>query len=317
MTHAPDSPNDSDHQLSHAPGYRRTSVPGNVIRGAMIGVVETVPGVSGGTVALVVGIYRQLIDSASAVVSALRVMVTGPDRATNAGAYLSLVQWRVIIPVLIGMVIGLLTAVQFIGGWVENYPELTRAAFFGMVLVSIAVPFRMALRSAGGALSLTHWLLCAVAVVVTFVLVSFPPNQVEPHWWLVLPAAAVAVSALLLPGLSGSFLLLTFGLYEPTIGAARDLDLGYLGVFFAGAVLGMVSIVKGLKWLLDHHHTVTMVVLSGVMLGALRTLWPWQTEDRGLLAPDDLLGPAAAIAAAGAAVVGILVILDARLSRAE
>lgn len=297
--------------------YRRTSVPGNVVRGAMIGVVETVPGVSGGTVALVVGIYRQLINSASAIVSAGKTLITGPDRTNTVRAHMSQVQWAVIVPVMIGMGIGLLTAVQFIGGWVETYPELTRAAFFGMVVISIAVPFRMALHSAGGRLSPRHWLLGSAAVVVTFILVSLPPGLVEPHWWLVLPAAAVTVTALLLPGLSGSFLLLTFGLYEPTIGAARDLDLGYLAVFFAGAVLGLVSIVKGLKWLLDHHNTVTMVVLSGVMLGALRTLWPWQTADRGLLPPDDLLGPAAAIAAAGATVVAVLVILDIRLSRAE
>ncbi|TLP75593.1 DUF368 domain-containing protein [Nesterenkonia sphaerica] len=306
---------DHHHTFHSASLDRRTSVPGNVVRGALIGVVETVPGVSGGTVALVTGIYRQLIGSASAVVSAVRVLVTGPDRVTSMWAHLSQVHWRVIIPVLIGMVLGLATAVQFIGDWVENYPELTRAAFFGMVLVSIAVPFRMALQSAGGALRPRHWTLGAMAAAVTFILVSLPPGTVQPHWWLVVPAAAIAVSALLLPGLSGAFLLLTFGLYEPTISAARDLDLGYLGVFFAGAVLGMVSIVKVLKWLLDHHHTLTMVVLAGVMLGALRTLWPWQTEDRGLLAPDQLLGPAAGIAAAGAAVVAVLVILDARFSR--
>jgi putative membrane protein len=313
VTHVPDHPR----HVPTAPIDRPTSLPGNVIRGALIGVVETVPGVSGGTVALVTGIYRQLIDSASAVVSAIRVVVTGPDRVNSMWAYLSYVHWRVIIPVVIGMIIGLFTAVQFIGDWVETYPQLTRAAFFGMVLVSIAVPFRMAQRSAGGSLRPRHWALGAAAVVVTFVLVSLPPGVVQPHWWLVLPAAALAVSALLLPGLSGSFLLLTFGLYEPTISAARDLDLGYLGIFFAGAALGMVSIVKGLKWLLDHHHTVTMVVLAGVMLGALRTLWPWQTQDRGLLPPDQLLGPAVGIAAAGAAVVAVLVILDARLARAE
>lgn len=311
MTHAPDS----HHHVPDSPVYRRTSVPGNVLRGVMIGVVETVPGVSGGTVALVVGIYRQLIDSASAMVSAVRALITGPDRVNSMQVYLSLVQWRVVLPVMLGMGIGLFTAVQFIGGWVETYPELTRAAFFGMVVVSIAVPFRMALRSAGGRLSPRHWVLGATATAVAFVLVSLPPGMVEPHWWLVLPAAAVTVTALLLPGLSGSFLLLTFGLYEPTIAAARDLNVGYLSVFFAGAVLGLVSIVKGLKWLLDHHHTTTMVVLTGVMVGALRTLWPWQTEDRGLLAPDQLLGPAIGLAAAGAAVVAVLVILDFRLSR--
>ncbi|WP_120003401.1 DUF368 domain-containing protein [Nesterenkonia muleiensis] len=312
MTHSPSAHDDAAHPP--VAEYRRTSVPGNLIRGGLIGVVETIPGVSGGTVALVVGIYRHLIDSASAMVSAARRLITGPDRRRGFAGHMAGVQWRVVIPVVIAMPVGLLIAVQFVGDWVENHPELTRAAFFGMVLVSIAVPLRMARRSAGGALPLRMWLYSLAAAAVAYVLVSLPPGQMEPQWWIVLPAAAVAVSALLLPGLSGSFLLLTFGLYEPSIAAVRDLDLGYIGVFAAGMLIGMVSIIKGLKWLLDHHFTVTMVVLTGVMFGALRTLWPWQDEDRTLLAPDDLLLPALGLGAAGAAVVGLLVLLDARMS---
>lgn len=298
-----------ERSIDSALGQRRTSIPGNVIRGGLIGVVETVPGVSGGTVALVVGIYTQLIHSASAVVSALRVLLTGPNRVASARQYMAEVHWRIIIPVFIGMPIGLFTAVQFIGDVIENHPELTLAAFFGMVLASIAVPVRMA-----GRLKARHWMAGLAGTVVAFWLVSLPPNHVEPHWWIVLPAAAVAVCALLLPGLSGSFLLLTLGLYEPTINAARDFDLVYLGIFAVGMVIGVVSIVKGLKWLLEHHHKITLIILSGVMFGALRALWPWQTEDRQLLAPDDLLMPAVGLATAGFAVVAVLVYLDWRMA---
>ncbi|WP_300342720.1 DUF368 domain-containing protein [Nesterenkonia sp.] len=304
-------PSSAQHQQTEAPlPDRRTSVPGNVVRGAMIGVVETVPGVSGGTVALVVGIYSQLIRSASAVVAAFRQLITGPDRVAGFRRHLREVHWRVVLPVLIGMLIGLFTAVQFIGDWIESHPELTRAVFFGMVLASIAVPVRMAPTVRG-----RHLAAGAAAAAVTFALVSLPPNQTEPQWWSILPAAAVAVCALLLPGLSGSFLLLTFGLYEPTIQAARDFDLAYLGVFALGLLLGVVSIVQALKWLLDHHPAMTLIVLAGVMLGALRALWPWQTEDRGLLPPDELLGAAAGVAVAGFAVVAVLVLIDARISR--
>lgn len=296
------------HHVEHTT-FRKTSVPGNIVRGGLIGVVETVPGVSGGTVALVVGIYTQLIHSASAVVSALKALLLGPDRKTQAAGHLREVHWMIIIPVFIGMPIGLFTAVQFIGDIIENHPELTLAAFFGMVLASIAVPVRMA-----GKLKPQHWLAGLVAAAVAFWLVSLPPNHVEPHWWIVLPAAALAVSALLLPGLSGSFLLLTLGLYEPTIAAARDFDLAYLGIFALGMLIGVVSIVKVLKWLLEHHHKITLIILSGVMLGAMRALWPWQTETRDLLPPDQLLVPAAGLAAAGFAVVAVLVYLDWRIS---
>lgn len=305
-------------QKTPSPDYRHTSFPGNILRGVLIGVVETIPGVSGGTVALVVGIYRQLIDSAAALVSAVRVLITGPDRIQSFKQRQAEIHWQIIIPVFIGMPVGLFTAVQFVAGWIEGHPELTRAAFFGMVLASIAVPLRFARHSVSGGLGARYWLGGLLAAVLTFFLVSLPPGNVEPQWWVILPAAALAVSALLLPGLSGAFLLLTLGLYEPTIQAASTLDLGYLGVFALGMMLGVVTIVKGLKWLLDHHHTATMIVLTGVMLGALRTLWPWQTPDRELLPPDDLLLPAAGLALAGVAVVGALVVLDAHIAnRAE
>src|SRR5699024_4771688 len=114
--------------------------------------------------------------------------------------------------------------------------------------------------------------------------------SLEPHWYIIMPAAAIAVSALVLPGLSGSLVLLTVGLYEPTLRAVEALDLGYIAVFCAGLVLGAVVIVQLLKWLLDHHHSTTLLVLSGVMLGALRALWPYQTEDGALQPIGDTLG---------------------------
>lgn len=279
--------------------------------------METVPGVSGGTVALVVGIYRQLIESASHVVSAGRTLITGPDRRAGFLHHIRQADWKIIIPVMIGMIITVFTVAGPMSTAVETYPVLTRAAFFGMVLASIAVPLRMALEDRDGPIRMRHILAGIVAAAVVFWLVSLPPTEVEPAWYIILPAAAIAVSALLLPGLSGSFLLLTFGLYEPTLQAASKFDLGYLGIFALGLAIGLIAIVKGLKWLLDHHHRVTMVVLTGVMVGALRTLWPWQDEGRGLQGPGDDLGPVLLLGAAGFAVVLVLVLLDYRLSQRQ
>lgn len=305
------------HENPSEPETRRTSVPGNLVRGALIGAVETVPGVSGGTVALVVGIYRQLIDSAAHVVSAGKTLITGPDRRAGFIDHLRLVEWKMIIPVMIGMVITVFTVAGPMSAAVETYPVLTRGAFFGMVLASIAVPLRMALQDREGPIRLRHILAGVLAAAVVFWLVSLPPTAVEPSWYVILPAAAIAVSALLLPGLSGSFLLLTFGLYEPTLRAASEFDLAYLSVFALGLALGLILIVKGLKWLLDNHHRVTMVVLTGVMVGALRTLWPWQDEGRGLQGPGEDLGLVLALGAAGFVVVLILVLLDYRMSQRQ
>ena len=296
----------------HEPRERKTSLPGNLIRGGLIGIVETVPGVSGGTVALVVGIYEQLITSASHMVSALRTLITGPDRVSGAKTHLDEVRWRVILPVVVGMALAVFTIAGPISTAVENHPVLTRAAFFGMVLASLAVPLRMV-----GAVRGKHVLAGLFAAALTFWLVSLPPSDVEANALTIIPAAAVAVSALLLPGLSGSFLLLTFGLYEPTMEAVSERDFGYLGLFAVGMLLGGILIVKALRWLLDHHHTLTLIVLAGVMVGALRVLWPWQDEDRTLEAVGSQWPTALGLGLAGFVVVAALVIVDARLVKKQ
>jgi putative membrane protein len=315
-----------------APPERETSILGNLIRGALIGAAETVPGISGGTVALVVGIYHQIIDSASEVISALRRLITGPDRARAAKAELARVHWKIVIPVLIGMIAVLLTIAGPMADLMEEYPARMRGLFFGMVLVSAVVPVRMMLhdqRSRRAQLQILgedpshvrlrwrHLVLGIVAVNATFLLVSLPPQSVNPQPAIIVAAAAIAVSALVLPGLSGSFLLLSFGLYEPTLRAVDQRDLGYLGFFLLGAVIGMIVIVKALKWLLEHYHTATLAVLTGVMLGGLRTLWPWQADNRALLGAPEA-GEAwtvFGVGVIGAIAVLALIIADARLTR--
>ncbi|WP_313822364.1 DUF368 domain-containing protein [Citricoccus sp.] len=312
------------------PAERPTSLLGNLVRGALIGAVETVPGVSGGTVALVVGIYHQIIDSAAHLISAVRRLITGPDRAAGMREHLALVHWKVVLPVALGMLLAVFTAAGPMADAMENHPVQMRALFFGMVLASVAVPVRMMLQGlaterfravasgrdpAAVRLRAGHVIAGIGAAVATFLLVSLPPASVEAHPLVLVPAAMVAVSALVLPGLSGSFLLLTFGLYEPTLRAVDELDLAYLGVFALGMVLGLVLVVKLLKWLLDHRHTITLAVLSGVMVGGLRTLWPWQDESRALHAPGEGAGLVLLLFLAGFAVVALLLLVDARMQK--
>lgn len=286
------------------------NIAGNLARGALIGAVETIPGVSGGTVALVVGIYDELIGSASHVVSAAKRAALGPHRAAGVRQNLALVNWRMIVPVLLGMLLAVFIAAGPISTAVDEHPELMRSLFFGMVLVSVAVPIRLA----GRHWKALDWFLGPAGFLVAFLVVSVPPTEVTAHPLIIVAAAAVAVSALLLPGLSGSFILLTIGLYQPTLRAVAERDLGYLGLFVLGAVLGLVVIVKGLQWLLVRHHRSTMVVLAGLMLGALRALWPWQVDDRTLQAPGADWPILLLVALAGGAVVGVLIVVDAALS---
>ncbi|WP_084618269.1 DUF368 domain-containing protein [Jonesia quinghaiensis] len=285
---------------------------GDVIRGALIGLVETIPGVSGGTVALIVGIYEDLLESGNSAIHAVRTLITGPDRVAGFTTNMRAVQWRLLIPVLLGMLTAVFTLAGPVSSAVENHPEITRALFLGMVLSSVWVPLKLA----GPGFAARDALFVVGSAVFTFLLLGLPATQLEPTGWMIVLAAAIAVSALLLPGLSGSFLLLTVGLYQPTLQAVDDRNFGYLGLFMVGAVIGLVVIVKILKVLLSRWHRQTMMVLAGLMLGALRTLWPWQeNEGRGLLAPGDNWLILTGITLLGMIVVTATLVIDHRLQQ--
>lgn len=286
----------------------------DVLRGALIGTAEIIPGVSGGTIALVVGVYDSLITSAGhlvrGVVGTLIALVSRGDRAP-AREHLGRVSWRVVLPVLLGMATAVVVAAALLAPVVEQYPVQTRAVFAGLILASLVVPIRMA-----GRWGIREVLLALGAAVLAFFLTGLPAAAAfDPPLWLVGLAAAVAVCALVLPGVSGSFLLLAVGLYAPTLDAVNDRNLGYLAVFALGAVAGLSLFVPSLQWLLEHRRSVTLAIMTGLMVGSLRALWPWQSEAGALLAPTGDVLPVVALVLAGAAVVLALVVLESRLVR--
>ncbi len=305
----------------------RHALPLDLARGFLIGCAELVPGVSGGTVALVTGVYEQLIDSAHHVTSAVRRLVTGPDRLASARAELRRTDWFLIVPVLLGMVAALVTIAGLMNAFVTGHPELARGLFLGMVAVSIVVPLRM--LPPGHRPAWLEVLLVALVTVVTFWLVGLAGGgaEADPSLVIVFGAAAIAICALVVPGVSGSFFLLTVGLYTTTLDAIDSRDLVYIGVFAAGATLGLASFVQLLNYLLGHRRRTTLLVMVGLMLGSLRALWPWQSvpassSDGEAHGPGELLAPYAPVAGPvllallGAAVVLVLVVIEARATRA-
>ncbi|MFY1635226.1 DUF368 domain-containing protein [Solwaraspora sp. WMMB335] len=287
---------------------------GHVLRGVAIGVAEAVPGVSGGTIALVTGVYERLIASAGHLISAIRLAVSDVPRRqgwARSREQFQQVHWGVVIPLAVGMLPGLLIAARLLEPMLEEHPEQTRGLFFGLVLASVLVPVSMIGRPWRG----RDVFAVAAAAVAAFVLTGLPSASIDPSPPVVLLAAAVAVCALVLPGVSGSFLLLTVGLYEPTIEAVNDRDFGYLAIFAAGMIIGLTLFVKLLQWLLEHHRRVTLAVMTGVILGSLRALWPWQTEDRGLLAPAGDAPMVVLLFLLGIAVVTAMVLVERRRLR--
>jgi putative membrane protein len=282
----------------------------NLVRGALIGVAEVIPGVSGGTIALIIGLYETLIGSAASFVKAVLALLRG--RTEHARELFAAVHWRVIVPVGVGMAGAVVVGAAVLEPLIEQYPVQARAVFFGLVVMGISVPARMVERWSPRAFAIA-----GLAAAVAFVLTGLPPGTIDdPSLLVVAAAGAIAVCALVLPGVSGSFLLLSVGLYEPTIAAVNDRDLAYLGAFALGAALGLGSFVLVLQWLLTYRTNVTLIVLSGLMAGSLRALWPWQDDDRALMAPGSDVLSVIGLALAGAAVVLALLWVERRLARA-
>lgn len=285
----------------------------DLLRGFLIGLTELVPGVSGSTIALIVGIYTALIRSAGHVVGAAKALLRGRGWSAVRNE-LAQVDWRIIIPVLAGMAAAVLLLAGPIHHLVESFPLSSLGLFFGIVVVGIAAPLRMVRWTARP--RLVHYALFLAGFVAAFLLTGLvaDSDQESPSMIVVFLAAAVAICALVVPGVSGSFLLLAMGLYAPTLQAVSDRDLVYIGVFGLGALVGLASIVQGLLTALEKFPHLTVVIMAGLMAGSLRALWPW-TPESGANSTGDVVAPALFMVV-GAVFVLVLMLLDRRASEA-
>ena len=270
--------------------------------GLAMGAADVVPGFSGGTVALVAGIYDRLIASVSAGAGLLGEVLRGRWRAVGPA-------WRAVdAPFVLTLLAGIAAALLTLAGPVERLlderPVLMSAVFLGLVLGAAAIAPRR-LRAPSG----RHARLVLGAAVVAAVVLGLRPvaDGTPPLTFLAL-AGAVAVCAMILPGVSGSFLLLLLGAYEPVIAAVAARDVVTIAVVGAGMVTGLAVFARVLDRLLRRHHDTVLALLIGLMVGSARVLWPWPVGsgvgDAALGAPGEGAGTAvlAAVLALGAVV---------------
>ncbi|CAN5860109.1 DUF368 domain-containing protein [soil metagenome] len=248
----------------------------HLLRGFAMGSADLVPGVSGGTVALVLGIYRRLIKSirigAGSLARLIRLDVGGFARS------LKQVEWAFLLPLLIGIAAAVVSLSRLIENLLDTVPVRMAGVFFGLVAGSLVVAWRLIDRR-----DLTRSALVVLTGVVTFWLLGFSAGTVaDPAWWMFLAGGALAICAMILPGISGSFLLLMVGMYEAVLGAVNQRDLDSIVLVAIGAVTGLALFSTLLNRLLDRHQDTVMAVLVGLMAGSLRVLWPW---------PDGTAGP--------------------------
>ncbi len=259
-------------------------------RGVAMGAADVVPGVSGGTVAFVLGIYTELIDALSEGARVLGALLTGRPR--EAWQQLRGIDFGFLLPLLAGILAAVALLAHVIEDALREHPEAMAGLFFGLVAGSVWVAWRL-LRTRSPA----NLAIMATVGVAVFALLGLQSGPVaDPSPVVLFASGALAVCAMILPGISGSLILLLIGMYAAVIGAIDDRAFADLAVFAAGALAGIASFSALLHRLLQRAFEPVMAALIGLMAGSLRVLWPWPngvgvlSEDETELIDGSLLG---------------------------
>jgi putative membrane protein len=285
-----------------------------------MGAADIVPGVSGGTIALIFGIYERLIESVRAGSSALgnlaKLDFPGFKR------WMGMVDWLFIIPLGTGILLAVVTLASILERLLEEQSVLMAALFMGLVAGSIIVAWAMLKNR-----DMKHlWIAIGVGLI-TFIALGLRGGTSEdtvgqildPQLWAFFLAGAIAICAMILPGISGSFILVLLGMYGPLLNAVTTRDFLALTVFIIGTVIGLALFSQVLYRALRLHHDNVIAVLVGLMAGSLRILWPWPqgVESTAIGAPNSDVVLAVLIAAAGFAVVIIVARFAQRLEASD
>jgi putative membrane protein len=240
---------------------------GIFLRGLLMGAADIVPGVSGGTVAFITGIYDQLLDSLRAVDLEFLARLS---RFDIAGAWQH-INGRFLLALLLGIATSIFSLAQLVSWVLEHHPVPLWAFFFGLILASALVLLR----------EVDNWsvpkVLCLLSAGAVAVCIALSPvMSLEMGLAGVFLAGFLAVCAMILPGISGSFILVLLGMYSTTLVALKSLDLVFILVFVIGAGCGLLCFSRLLHWLLQRFHQGTMAVLTGFLFGSLLVVWPWK-----------------------------------------
>ena len=247
-------------------------------KGFAMGAADLVPGVSGGTIAFITGIYKELISTIAGLgINTLKdVFKEGPKKVW--------IKYNFSFLAVLGM--GLISAVIALSGsihWLQiEYPTELRAFFFGLVLASVPILSRE-INQTKVRKSLTITLGVCIAVIIT----SLPPAMQSDSLLFLTVSGAIAICAMLLPGISGSFILLILGAYTSVITALSNFDVLRIGAFAVGALIGLLTFSRVLSRILKRHHSTTIALLTGFLLGSLHVLWPWKKQIKMLYTHSD------------------------------
>jgi len=240
---------------------------GIYLRGMLMGAADIVPGVSGGTMAFITGIYDTLIDSIRAFdLACLRLVLRGQIKAAWRH-----VNGQFLLALALGIATSIVSLARVISWLLENHPVPLWAFFFGLILASALVLLRQV-----GKWTAARIVCLLVGAVIALTIALSPVVNMDIGMAGVFISGFVAICAMILPGISGSFILVLLGMYATVLGAVKSLDLAFIAVLGAGAVAGLLCFSRLLHWLLHHFHHATMALLTGFLFGSLAVVWPWK-----------------------------------------
>ena len=237
------------------------------VKGLAMGAADVVPGVSGGTIAFITGIYDELINSIGAIgVDAVRVLIKkGPKQFWQS------INGSFLLTLAIGIVLSVLTLARVVGYGLEHYPVLVWSFFFGLIVASVLHIGRQL-----GSFNRQTVIALIVGTGIALAIAFAPRGHIEATPLVVFAAGTIAISAMILPGISGSFILLLMGLYSQIIAAVSELNMPLLMAFGAGCVCGLMAFSRFLSWLLHTHRQLVLALLTGCLIGSLAVVWPWK-----------------------------------------
>ena len=237
------------------------------LKGCAMGMADVVPGVSGGTIAFISGIYEELLGSIKSIdLEAIKLLFTGKFRTLWKK-----INGNFLFSLIAGIGVAILTMARVMTYMLENHPIITWSFFFGLIIASALMVAR----------EVKHWSTMPIVTMVIGAALSYWITVVSPattpnDWWFVMLSGAIAICAMILPGISGAFILLLMGKYMFIMEAVAQMNIGVLALFAVGAIVGIVSFSHVLSWLLAKWHDATVTMLMGFMIGSLNKVWPWK-----------------------------------------
>lgn len=244
------------------------------VKGICMGAADVIPGVSGGTIAFMTGIYDNLVGSISSInTEALKLLFTGKLKA-----FWKHINGNFLLSLIAGILISILSLAKLMQYLLNFHPIQTWAFFFGLIVASSVFILR----------GIKNWkfkdiVFLILGVVIGVAVCTLSPTETPDGLWFICISGAIAICAMILPGISGSFILLILGKYEYMMGIIADIvsgkgelmDFMTVLVFAVGAIIGIIAFSKFLHWLLDRYHRPTLLILAGFIIGSLVKVWPW------------------------------------------